>query len=350
MAISSVTSKVVYVGDGATLIFPYPFKIFAEGDLVVSDYIVATASANVLTLNTDYLVSGVGSDAGGNVTLSGSYTNLPTGSRLVIERIMDVTQEVDYVENDPFPAQTLENALDKMTMINQQLQEQLNRTIKSDISTISAAVTYIIDAEVATSSAVVAIAHSVLASNYAGAIDFQKDTDGALTSNSDLFVATQKATKTYVISVGTTKVSITGDQDVAGTKSFTSVPVLPASDPTADDQASRKKYVDDSVVPSDARIKAWLQFNGTGTIAIQDSFNISSIVDNGVGNYTINWDVDFANDDYAVFPMAGNQNDATFNTLGIRTLGVSACIVLVGTTDGTPVDRNIVCIEAIGDQ
>ena len=129
MAISSVTSKVVYVGDGATLIFPYPFKIFAEADLTVSDYKTATGSASVLVLNSDYLVSGVGLDAGGNVTLSGSYTNLPTGSQLVIQRVMDVTQEVDYVENDPFPAQTHENALDKLTMIDQQLQEQLDRAM-----------------------------------------------------------------------------------------------------------------------------------------------------------------------------------------------------------------------------
>ena len=238
MTISSVTSKVIYVGDGATLVFAYPFKIFAEADLVVSDYNVSTTSTTVLTLNTDYLVSGVGLTAGGNVTLSGSYTSLPTGSKLVIQREMPLTQLVDYVENDSFPAETHEDALDKITMVCQQLQEQVDRAVKSDITTNSAGVIYIdadasassavvaLAAQVATassaavsvvqasnavvsasqastssvacaSSATVAVAQAVLASTYAGSVNYTKDNDGTLTSNSDLFVASQKATKTY---------------------------------------------------------------------------------------------------------------------------------------------------------
>lgn len=35
--------------------------------------------------------------------------------------------------------------------------------------------------------------------------------------------------------------------------------------------------------------RAWVNFNGTGTVAIRASFNVSSITDNGVGNYTINF-------------------------------------------------------------
>lgn len=35
-------------------------------------------------------------------------------------------------------------------------------------------------------------------------------------------------------------------------------------------------------------VKAWVNFNGTGTVAIRDSFNVSSITDNGTGSYTIN--------------------------------------------------------------
>ena len=33
--------------------------------------------------------------------------------------------------------------------------------------------------------------------------------------------------------------------------------------------------------------KAWVNFNGTGTVAIRDSFNVSSITDNSTGNYTV---------------------------------------------------------------
>jgi len=58
----------------------------------------------------------------------------------------------------------------------------------------------------------------------------------------------------------------------------------------------------------DARVKAWIQFNGTGTIAIQDSFNVNSIVDDGVGDYGIIWGTAFANDDYAI---VGNNSSYT---------------------------------------
>ena len=44
--------------------------------------------------------------------------------------------------------------------------------------------------------------------------------------------------------------------------------------------------------------KAWINFNGGGTIAIRDSFNVSSITDDATGKYTINFAVAFANTNY----------------------------------------------------
>ena len=142
MGVSSVTSKVIYVGDGTTRIFAYPFRILSTGDLTVTRYYEATGSTSVLTINTHYVVSGTGDDSGGNVTLTGSYvaTNLPSGSKLVISREMDLLQEVDYIENDPFPAETHEQSLDRLTMISQQLQEQINRSPQTDISQTSSSV------------------------------------------------------------------------------------------------------------------------------------------------------------------------------------------------------------------
>lgn len=46
--------------------------------------------------------------------------------------------------------------------------------------------------------------------------------------------------------------------------------------------------------------RARINFNGTGTIATRDSFNISSIVDNGTGSYTVNLVTAFPNTDYSV--------------------------------------------------
>jgi hypothetical protein len=47
-------------------------------------------------------------------------------------------------------------------------------------------------------------------------------------------------------------------------------------------------------------IKAWLCVDGSGTLVISDSFNISSVTDAGVGNYDYNFTTDMANADYAV--------------------------------------------------
>jgi hypothetical protein len=45
--------------------------------------------------------------------------------------------------------------------------------------------------------------------------------------------------------------------------------------------------------------KAWVNFNGTGTVAINGSFNVSSITDNGVGQYTVNFTTALSNANYA---------------------------------------------------
>jgi hypothetical protein len=57
-------------------------------------------------------------------------------------------------------------------------------------------------------------------------------------------------------------------------------------------------------VPSDTVIngsaKAWVNFNGTGTVAIRASFNVSSITDNGTGDYTVNFTTALADANYSV--------------------------------------------------
>ena len=46
-------------------------------------------------------------------------------------------------------------------------------------------------------------------------------------------------------------------------------------------------------------VRTWCRFKGTGTVAINDSFNCSSITDNGTGNYRVNFTNAFANSNYA---------------------------------------------------
>jgi hypothetical protein len=57
--------------------------------------------------------------------------------------------------------------------------------------------------------------------------------------------------------------------------------------------------------------RAWVNFNGTGTVAIRDSGNVSSIVDTGVGIYTVNFATAMPDADYAMSGSAGNITGTT---------------------------------------
>ena len=65
--------------------------------------------------------------------------------------------------------------------------------------------------------------------------------------------------------------------------------------------------------------KAWVNFNGTGTVAIRGSYNVSSITDNGVGNYKVNFTTAMLDANYSVVFTAGGGTGAVISISGIRT-------------------------------
>lgn len=54
--------------------------------------------------------------------------------------------------------------------------------------------------------------------------------------------------------------------------------------------------------------RAWVNFNGTGTVAIRASGNVSSITDNGTGDYTVNFTTALVDANYSLGGMAGVNN------------------------------------------
>ena len=56
---------------------------------------------------------------------------------------------------------------------------------------------------------------------------------------------------------------------------------------------------------SQGRAKAWITFNGTGTVANRDKFNIDTITDNGTGDYTLTFTNNMSSSDYVVVGNAG---------------------------------------------
>jgi hypothetical protein len=113
--------RVTYSPGGSTVAFAVPFKFYENNDLIV------LVDGTTKTLNTDYTVTGAGDDAGGTVT----FTTAPaSGTELVIYRSTDFTQSTDYVPNDSFPAETHELALDKLTILAQEVNDGVSRSIR----------------------------------------------------------------------------------------------------------------------------------------------------------------------------------------------------------------------------
>lgn len=88
---------------------------------------------------------------------------------------------------------------------------------------------------------------------------------------------------------------------------------------TLSNQAGTSSVPSDTVISGSA--KAWVNFNGTGTVAIRSSFNVSSITDNGTGNYTVNFINALADTNYAPiyyneggFDVMRYQSSGTQNT------------------------------------
>ena len=142
MTVSSTTTKVSYSGDASTAVFAYTFKVFNASELVVITRVDATGVETTETLNTAYIVDGVDNANGGNVTFKFNTGNPAdpnysvtdfrpqTGETLVIKRVVSLTQTTDYTPNDPFPAEVHEESLDKLTFMNQQQQEEIDRSFK----------------------------------------------------------------------------------------------------------------------------------------------------------------------------------------------------------------------------
>jgi hypothetical protein len=163
MTVSSAVNKVSYNGNGSTTVFAYTFKIFDEDDLTVilrdADGVETTQ-----TITTNYTVSGVGNAGGGNVTM---VTAPATGESLTILREQPLTQGLDLVPNDPFPAQSFEDTLDKITFMVQQHQEELDRSIKGSKTTTITNPTFTEDAT--------ARANKVFAFDASGDIDITQE-------------------------------------------------------------------------------------------------------------------------------------------------------------------------------
>jgi len=120
MPLTTTSNREDFVASSGQTVFAYTFRADLATDLQVFQ------EGTLLTLITNYTVSGLGNPAGGNITL---VTGASSGDAIAILRVVPLTQLSDYVQNEGLPANRVEADYEKLTMIAQQHEEQLGRTV-----------------------------------------------------------------------------------------------------------------------------------------------------------------------------------------------------------------------------
>jgi hypothetical protein len=182
MSISTANSSISYVGNNSTstpYIVNYPF--FDASDLKVFS-VTSAGVSTLLTLSTNYTVSGGNGSTGSIVTTAA----IPATNTVIISRSVPYTQLTSLTTGDRLPAATIERALDKATMQAQ----QLSRNTLPDTAATTGVAPYVLSINsagaspswVAQGSAGVADGSITTAKITNGAIATAKIADGAVTA------------------------------------------------------------------------------------------------------------------------------------------------------------------------
>jgi len=95
--------------------------------------------------------------------------------------------------------------------------------------------------------------------------------------------------------------------------------------------------------------KMWVNFDGTGTVAIRDSFNVSSVSDNGTGDYAVNIDTDMSNSNYCVVTAGNTGGGAGSKSVYVNSTDTDHTDIMSYDNGGNQQDRARICVAAFGD-
>lgn len=133
MTVSAISNRVDYDGDDAVVAFGFSFPIIDTSDLKVYVRTTATGAEVLQAETTDYVVSATNNDysTGGTVTMVVAPAATET---LTIVRAMPVTQVSTFEDSKVLRVAALEAAVDKLTMLVQDLIEIVDRCVKAPVT------------------------------------------------------------------------------------------------------------------------------------------------------------------------------------------------------------------------
>ena len=176
---------------------------------------------------------------------------------------------------------------------------------------------------------------------------------------------------TTIVAVTSTGASVTGTLSASGVSTFAAgtalLPALtttgdtntgvwfPAADTIAASTAGTEQMRIDSAgllkfnsgygsVATAYGCRAWVNFNGTGTVAIRASGNVSSITDGGTGNYTINFTTAIVDANYSTVSLCGTAGVSQGLSV-MQTITTTTAPVFTVNTGGTQTDYSSVTVS-----
>lgn len=132
MSVSSTARKAQFTSDQTTSSLAFTFRALTSAPTDIKVALLTGTTERILTYTTHYTVTISSNGVGGTVHLV-DPTALSTGT-LTVYRVTTNKQESDYDDYNQFPANTLETDLDRRTMVDQEQDDDLGRTIKLPVS------------------------------------------------------------------------------------------------------------------------------------------------------------------------------------------------------------------------
>lgn len=325
MTVTVQTPAVAHVANGITTAFAYAFLVQVSADMIVK------VNGVTKTLGADYSISGLGVVAGGMVTFTVAPAN---GAKVLLYRSIPLSRSNDYQVNGDLPEDLIDADFDRIWMVLQDIASGnsvsgnvLRATVDEDLTEIPSATTRA-NKYLAFDALGNPIASTAPSGGGAPVSTFMEDvlaSADAATAQGLLEVPSE----TGAGASGTWPISVTGNASTAGTATNLAgggagqIPyqagsgdtdMLAASTPgqiLQGNGAAPPTWVNKQFTASGAApiygARAFVIFNGTGTPSILASGNVSSITDNGTGDYTINFTTAMPSANYAIAVTTDNS-------------------------------------------